>query len=335
MNNKKKILITGSEGFIGSHLVEHLVKKGYSVKAFVLYNSFNSTGWLEYIDKKVLSNLEIIFGDVRNIDSTKQAVANCSSVIHLASLIGIPYSYDTPQSYIDTNIKGTLNILQSSLKNDIDSFIHTSTSEVYGNAKSFPINENSSLIGQSPYSASKIAADQIAYSFYCSYDLPVKIIRPFNTYGPRQSLRAIIPSIISQVLFSNKKNIYLGSLFPKRDLNFIFDTVKAYELMHINKKVTGETINIGSGYEISIKDLANLISGLCNKNIHFKVDKKRIRPNNSEVVRLLCDNHKAKKLLNWSPKYKGISGLREGLLETIEWIKNNNQLGYTNINYHK
>ncbi len=271
---KNKILITGSEGFIGSHLVEYLVKKGYSVKAFILYNSFNNKGWLEQIDKKVLSEVEIFFGDIRSNDSTDLALKNCCSVMHLASLIGIPYSYETPKSYLDTNVKGTLNLLQSSLKNQIDDFIHTSTSEVYGNAKIFPINENTSLLGQSPYSASKIAADQIAYSFYCSYDLPLRTVRPFNTYGPRQSLRAIIPSIISQVLFSKKQEIFLGSLSPKRDLTFVKDTIRAFELMLLNKDINGEVINIGSGFEITIKDLAQLISKICNKKLIFKKIKK-------------------------------------------------------------
>ncbi len=202
---KKKILVTGSEGFIGSHLIEYLVKKNYSVKAFVLYNSFNNRGWLDSIDKSLLSEIEIFFGDIRNSDSTDLAVKNCNSILHLASLIGIPYSYDTPESYLDTNIRGTMNILQSALKAKIDNFIHTSTSEVYGNADKFPIKESHSLNGQSPYSASKISADQLAYSFYCSFGLPVKIIRPFNTYGPRQSLRAIIPTIITQILNSEKK----------------------------------------------------------------------------------------------------------------------------------
>jgi dTDP-glucose 4,6-dehydratase len=332
---KNKILITGSEGFIGSHLVEYLVKKGYSVKAFILYNSFNNKGWLEQIDKKILSEVEIFFGDIRSNDSTDLALKNCCSVMHLASLIGIPYSYETPKSYIDTNIKGTLNILQSSLKNNIDDFIHTSTSEVYGNAKVFPINENSSLLGQSPYSASKIAADQIAYSFYCSYDMPLRIIRPFNTYGPRQSLRAIIPSITSQVLFSKKSELFLGSLYPKRDLTFVKDTIRAFELMLLKKDINGEVINIGSGFEITIKDLAQLISKICNKKLVFKKDKKRIRPEKSEVNRLLCDNSKAKKLLNWKPEIKGIKGLEVGLSETIDWILSNKNFGYKDPKYQK
>ena len=323
---KKKILITGSEGFIGSHLVEYLIKKGYSVKAFIHYNSFNSKGWLDTIDKKILSETEIFFGDVRNIDSTNLAIKNCKSVLHLASLIGIPYSYDTPQSYLDTNIKGSLNILQSSLKANIENFIHTSTSEVYGNAKKFPINELQNLNGQSPYSASKISADQIAYSFYSSYNLPVRIIRPFNTYGPRQSLRAIIPTIIAQVLNSNKKFIKLGSLHPKRDLTFVADTVSAFEKMLINKNIDGEVINIGSGFEIKIKDLAYLIAKICNKKIKFVSDKERIRPKNSEVNRLLCDNTKAKKLLNWKPNYSKLKGLEAGLVETINWMKKNPDL---------
>lgn len=323
---KKKILVTGSDGFIGSHLAEHLTKSGYSVKAFIYYNSFNSKGWLDTIDKKTLSEIEIFFGDIRNIDSTNLAIKNCKSVLHLASLIGIPYSYDTPQSYLDTNIKGSLNILQSSLKANIEDFIHTSTSEVYGNANKFPINELQHLNGQSPYSASKISADQIAYSFYSSYNLPVRIIRPFNTYGPRQSLRAIVPTIIAQVLNSKKDFIKLGSLHPKRDLTFVADTVRAFEMMLRNKNINGEVINIGSGFEIKIKDLANLIAKICNKKINFISDKQRIRPKSSEVNRLLCDNNKAKKLLNWKPKYTKIKGLQTGLQETINWMKKHPEL---------
>ena len=323
----KKILVTGSEGFIGSHLVEYLVRKGYSVKAFVLYNSFNSKGWLNKIENKILSEIEIFYGDIRNIDSTNLAVKNCKSVLHLASLIGIPYSYETPQSYLDTNVKGSLNILQSSLNESIDNFIHTSTSEVYGNCKIFPINEDQQLKGQSPYSASKIAADQLAYSFYSSYDLPVRIIRPFNTYGPRQSLRAIIPTIISQVMNTKNDSIKLGSTSPKRDLTYVNDTVRAFEMMLKNKKINGEVINVGSGFEITIKDLANLIAKIFEKKkIKFISDKKRIRPKNSEVNRLLCDNRKAKKLLNWTPKYSKLKGLESGLKETIEWIKQNPQI---------
>ena len=331
----KKVLVTGSDGFIGSHLVELLVKKGYSVKAFVYYNSFNKKGWLDEIDKKILKETEIFYGDVRNIDSTNLAIKNCRSVLHLASLIGIPYSYDTPQSYLDTNIKGTLNLLQSSINANIENFVHTSTSEVYGKSKKFPIDENQPLVGQSPYSASKIGADQLAYSFYSSFNFPVRIIRPFNTYGPRQSLRAIIPTIISQVLYSDDEYIKLGSLKPKRDLTFIADTVNAFEAMLINDKINGEVINIGSGFEIQIKDLANLIAKLCGRKVKFFSDEKRIRPSNSEVKRLLCDNKKASKILKWSPKYSKLKGLEKGLLETIDWIKNNSNLGYRQQNYIK
>ena len=331
----KKVLITGSDGFIGSHLVEHLVKKGYSVKAFVYYNSFNKKGWLDEIDKKILAETEIFYGDIRNIDSTNLAIKNCRSVLHLASLIGIPYSYDTPQSYLDTNIRGTLNILQSSLNSKIENFVHTSTSEVYGKSKIFPINENQPLVGKSPYSASKIAADQLAYSFYSSFDLPVRIIRPFNTYGPRQSLRAIIPTIISQVLYSERDYIKLGSLNPKRDLTFVTDTVRAFEMMLLNNKINGEVINIGSGFEIQIKNLANLIAKCCGKNIKFISDKQRIRPLNSEVNRLLCDNKKAKKILKWAPNYTKLKGLEQGLKETIEWIKNNSDISYRQQKYIK
>ena len=324
----KKVLITGSEGFIGSHLVDYLVTKGYSVKAFVYYNSFNSIGWLNTLDKKILAEVEIYNGDIRNIDSTDIAVKKCNSIIHLASLIGIPYSYDTPQSYVDTNVKGTTNILQSALKNNVNNFIHTSTSEVYGNSKKFPISENNPLIGQSPYAASKIAADQISYSFFCSYDLPVKIIRPFNTFGPRQSLRAIIPSIISQTLFSKNNEIKIGSLHPKRDFTYVKDTVRAFEMILKKSKAIGEVINIGSGHEISIKNLAKLIAKVSDKKIKFISDKNRLRPSQSEVNRLLCDNRKAGMILNWEPKYKGLKGLEKGIHETINWIKDNSNKGY-------
>ena len=319
---KNKILITGADGFIGSHLTEELVKSGFNVKAFAFYNSFGSWGWLDHCDNEIKGKFEIIMGDIRDENSVRKAMKECNKVIHCASLIGIPYSYKSPASYVDTNIKGTLNILQAAKDFNISKIIHTSTSEVYGSVKKVPIKENFEVVGQSPYSASKIAADQLAISFYKSFNLPVTILRPFNTYGPRQSARAIIPTIITQCL-NNNKNIKIGNLSPTRDLNYVSDTVSAFKLaLTTNKKIYGEVINIGSGYEISIKNLIKLIFQLTNKNPLIVTDKKRIRKKESEVDRLCADYNKAKKLLNWKPIFKNHNGLKNGLKKTIEWFSN-------------
>ena len=315
----RKILVTGADGFIGSHLSEALVKKGYKVTAFVYYNAFNSFGWLDNIDKKIKKSLKIFPGDIRDENLVRKAMKGCDVVINLAALIGIPYSYNSPKSYFETNVQGTLNILQSAKDYGIKKIIHTSTSEVYGTAKYIPIDENHSLDGQSPYSASKIAADQLAISFYKSFDTPVSIIRPFNTYGTRQSARAIIPTIILQMMNGNKQ-ISLGAVKTTRDFSFIDDTVGAYIAAIKSKNIDGEVINLGSGYETSILDLVKTTNRIMKKNCKIVIDKKRIRPKKSEVRRLLSSNRKALKKLNWKPKYVGRTGLIKGLQKTIEWF---------------
>lgn len=317
----KKILVTGADGFIGSHLVEALVRSGYSVKAFVLYNSFNSWGWLDDSPKEIIDEIEVFAGDIRDPNGVKAAMTGCASVYHLAALIGIPYSYHSPDTYVDTNIKGTLNILQAARDIGISRLVHTSTSEVYGTAKFVPITEEHPLQGQSPYSASKIGADQLAHSFFTSFELPVITIRPFNTYGPRQSARAIIPSIISQVA-SGKTEISIGSISPTRDFNFISDTVSGFMAAMDAERAIGEVINIGSNYEISIGDLVNLVASLMGKNLILIHKEERFRPKNSEVERLWADNSKAKRLIGWEPEFSGVAGLEKGLLKTIEWFSN-------------
>ncbi len=321
----KKILVTGADGFIGSHLVELLVEKGYSVKAFVHYNSFNSWGWLDEIKPKIKKEIEVFSGDVRDLNGVNEAIKGCEMVMHLAALIGIPYSYHSPDTYIDTNIKGTLNILQASRNHDIQKIIHTSTSEVYGSAQYVPIDENHPLQGQSPYSASKIGADEMAKSFYLSFKTPVGIIRPFNTYGPRQSARAIIPTIISQILSGNK-NIKLGSLSPTRDFNYVSDTVNAYLCAIKSNDIIGEVVNLGNNYEISIGDLAKTLAKIMNQEIIVEQDDERLRPKKSEVERLCANNKKAIEILKWKPLFHGKMGLEEGLHITIEWFKVNKNL---------
>ncbi len=327
----KNILITGSEGFIGSHLTEFLLNKGYNVKACILYNSFNSKGWLRDNYKlKKNQKLEYVFCDIRDAELMSKILKKQDIVFHLASLIAIPYSYRAPQSYVDTNVTGTLNLLNASLKNNISRFIHTSTSEVYGSAKYIPIDESHPIIGQSPYSASKIAADQLAISFYKSFNFPVTIVRPFNTYGPRQSARAIIPSIISQVIL-NKKSINLGYLKSTRDFSYVTDTVNAFYSAYKSSKSIGEVINFGSGYEISVRELANLIMKLMNKKLIVKKDNRRLRPEKSEVLRLLSSTNKAKDLTKWIPQYSGKRGLAQGLSQTIDWFtKEENIVNYNN-----
>ncbi len=317
----KKILVTGADGFIGSHLTEHLVRCGLNVKAFVMYNSFNSRGWLDYSDKNILNSLDIFSGDIRDPYGVKQAMKGCDVVLHLAALIAIPYSYHSPDTYIDTNIKGTLNILQAARELDVEKVVHTSTSEVYGTAMFVPITEEHPLQGQSPYSASKIGADQMALSFYRSFNTPVSVIRPFNTYGPRQSARAVIPTIITQLASGNNK-IKLGALHPTRDFNFVYDTVEGFKKVAESDKSVGEVINIGSNFEISIGDTVNLIADIMNKDIQIECDDLRIRPDKSEVERLWADNKKAETLLGWQPQYGNLDGLRRGLSETIDWFSN-------------
>ena len=328
-----KILVTGAEGFIGSHLVERLVEKGYEVKAFILYNSNNSIGWLEECSENTRNKIEILFGDVRDINGISLAIKDCDFVIHLAALISIPYSYNSPHSYVETNVKGTLNVLQAANNYKIKKIIHTSTSEVYGSAIHVPISETHPLQPQSPYSASKIAADQLALSFYNSFDTPVTILRPFNTYGPRQSTRAIIPNIITQIL-NGKKEIDLGLLTPTRDFNYIDDTVSGFIKCLEAKETEGKVINIGSNFEISIKDLTLMISNIINISIKINRDEARIRPEKSEVDRLRADNSFALNIIDWSPKYSGVQGLKKGLSATIDWFKIKKNLKKYN-NYQK
>jgi NAD dependent epimerase/dehydratase len=320
-----KILITGADGFIGSHLTEALVSEGHDVKAFVLYNSFNSWGWLDKCADDIKGKFEVFSGDVRDTNGVREAVKGCDAVIHLAALIAIPYSYHSPETYIDTNIKGTLNILQAAREFNIHRLIHTSTSEVYGTAKFVPITEEHPLQGQSPYSASKIGADQLANSFFTSFDLPVVTVRPFNTYGPRQSARAVIPTIITQIA-NGKNEIKLGAISPTRDFNYIKDTVDGFIAALNSKNGLGEVINLGSNYEVSIGETAEIIAEVMNAEIKIINDKQRLRPKESEVERLWADNSKAKNLFGWEPRYGNREGLSKGLRETAKWFLDSKNL---------
>ena len=317
----KKVLVTGADGFIGSHLTEQLVQQGYNVRAFVNYNSFNSWGWLDQSPKEITKNIEVFAGDVRDPHGVKEAMKGCTHVLNLAALIAIPYSYHSPDTYVDTNIKGTLNIVQAARELGVEKVVHTSTSEVYGTALYVPIDEEHPLQGQSPYSASKIGADQMALSFYRSFDTPVAIIRPFNTYGPRQSARAVIPTIITQ-LAAGKEKIKLGAISPTRDFNYVMDTVSGFISVMNSEKSIGEVINIGSNYEVSIGDTAKMIAEVMGKKVEIQTDEVRLRPEKSEVNRLWADNQKAKQLLGWEPQYGGVEGFKRGLQETAEWFSN-------------
>jgi NAD dependent epimerase/dehydratase len=311
----KQVLVTGAGGFIGSHLVDDLLCKGADVTAFVHYNSRNDWGMLEGRYNQNTQNLHVIAGDITDSFFVKKAVSENNVVFHLAALIGIPYSYTSPESYINTNVKGTLNIMQACVESGIERVIHTSTSEVYGTAQYTPIDERHPLQGQSPYSASKIGADKIAESFYCSFELPVTTIRPFNTFGPRQSTRAVIPTIITQALTSDK--IKLGSLTPVRDLSYVLDTVRGFIKLAESEKTVGMSVNIGSGRGVTIGDLANLIIDRINPNVRIICEQERVRPEKSEVMQLLCDNLLANDLAGWKPEYS----LEDGLSLTIDWMK--------------
>ena len=313
------ILVTGACGFIGSHLVEKLVKQNHNVKAFTFYNSRNSHGWLDNVDKKILNELHLVSGDIRDYEFLYNNTKKIDVIFHLAALIGIPYSYHAPKSYIDTNITGTYNILNAAKNNNVSKTIITSTSEVYRTAKKVPILESHSLNAQSPYAASKIASDQLALSFYKSYELPVSIIRPFNTFGPRQSARAIIPTIIIQLL-QNKKIIKLGNLTPTRDFTYVEDTIDAFIKTIKKENLSGEVINVGSKFEISIKDILKILKKDFGYTFDVKLDKNRVRAKNSEVYRLFASNKKAAKVLKWSPKHGGQKGFKKGLKKTIEWF---------------
>ena len=313
-----KILVTGSDGFIGSHLTEELVKAGYQVKAFVYYNSFNTWGWLDTLPSDVMKNVEIFQGDVRDPNGVKEAMKGTAAVFHLAALIAIPFSYHSPDTYVDTNIKGTLNILQAAREQDLERVLVTSTSEVYGTAQYVPMDEKHPFQGQSPYSATKIGADRLAESFYRSFQLPVSIVRPFNTFGPRQSARAVIPTIITQLL-AGKEKIHLGSLTPTRDFNYVKDTVNGFIKIYESEKTIGEEINIATQHEISIGELAEELIRQINTNAKIVCDEERLRPEKSEVNRLLGSNKKIKELTDWKPVYS----FEEGLSETISFFKDN------------
>lgn len=321
----KRILVTGADGFIGSHLTETLLQRGYTVRCFVQYNSFNSWGWLDTLPKNVTSSLEVVSGDVRDPFGVKKAMQGCEVVMHLAALIAIPYSYHSPASYVATNIQGSLNIVQAARECNIEKLIHTSTSEVYGTAKFVPITEEHPLQGQSPYSATKIAADQLVMSYYFSFDTPVAIIRPFNTYGPRQSARAVIPAIITQIA-SGKREIKLGSMHPTRDFNYVADTVDGFIRMIAAEEAVGEVINIGSNFEVSIGEVAKIIAGVMGVDITIITDDQRKRPEKSEVERLWADNSKAGKLLGWYPQHGGSEGFRDGIEKTVAWFLDKSNL---------
>ncbi len=320
---EKRILVTGAGGFIGSHLVEKLLKSGAKVRALCLYNSKGSWGWLDYIDKNLKNSLEVFLGDIRDKNICEEIIKDIEIVFHLAALIAIPYSYIAPESFVETNIKGTLNLLEGARKNKVKRFVHISTSEVYGTPDKIPITEKNELKGQSPYSASKIGADKICEAYFCSYNLPVVIIRPFNTYGPRQSARAIIPTILTQ-LINGEKKIKLGNLKPKRDLTYVEDTVEGILKGGEIEKIEGETIQLGSGKMYSVEEIAKISMDITGKSAKIEVEDKRIRPDKSEVMHLLSDPSKAKNLLNWFAKVS----IEEGISKTYNWLKEN-------INFYK
>ena len=316
----KRVLVTGADGFIGSHLCEHLLAVGADVRAFVYYNSFNSWGWLDESSEDIKRALDVFAGDVRDPHGVRTAMQGCDVVMHLAALIAIPYSYHSPDTYVDTNVKGTLNVVQAARELGVERVVHTSTSEVYGTARFVPITEEHPLQGQSPYAASKIGADQMAQSFHLSFATPVATIRPFNTYGPRQSARAVIPTILTQIA-TGARTLKLGALTPTRDFNFIRDTVRGFVAVAECDAAVGQVVNVGSNHEISIGDTARLIAELMGADVAIESDEERLRPAGSEVERLLADNTRARVLTGWTPEYAGAAGLRRGLTETIAWFR--------------
>lgn len=322
----KKVLVTGAEGFIGSHLTERLVELGADVTALAQYNSFNSWGWIDTFDKNVKESIKVVTGDIREYDGMKRIIKGQEVVLHLAALIAIPYSYLSPMAYVRTNVEGTTNVLEACREYNVEKIVHTSTSETYGTALYVPIDEKHPMQGQSPYSASKIGADKMAESYYKSFNMPIATLRPFNTYGPRQSARAVIPTIISQIL-AGKTEIKLGSLTPTRDFNFVKDTAEAFIKVAESEKTIGEVINAGSNYEITIGDTVKKIINIIGKDVKILCDDERIRPENSEVNRLWADNAKIKELTGWKPNYT----IDQGLEATVDWIKNNMQYFKTDI----
>ncbi len=316
----KRVLVTGADGFIGSHLTERLVREGCEVRAFVFYNSFNSWGWLDHCAADVKGRFEVVAGDIRDAYAVRQAVSGCAWVFHLAALIAIPFSYQAPDTYIETNIRGSLNVVQAARECGVERVVHTSTSEVYGTARYVPIDEEHPLQAQSPYAASKIGADQIALSFQRSFGTPVIVIRPFNTYGPRQSARAVIPTIITQ-LAGGRERLTLGNLAPTRDFNYVADTVAGFLAAARAPGGLGEVVNIGSDYEIAIGDLARLIADRMGRRVELAADTERLRPEASEVFRLRASNRKARELLGWEPQLAGAAGLSAGLDHTIAWFR--------------
>lgn len=320
-----RILVTGADGFIGSHLAEALVDQGEEVRAFVRYNAFNSWGWLDTVDEDVQDAIDIFLGDVRDPNGVREAMRGIDVVYHLAALISIPYSYHSPDTYVDTNVTGTLNILQAAQDLGTEKIMHTSTSEVYGSAQFVPITEAHPLQGQSPYAASKIGADQMALSFYQSFDTPVAVIRPFNTYGPRQSTRAVIPTIITQIA-SGRRTLELGNLHPTRDFSYVKDTVRGFMAVADSDEANGEVINVGSGFEISIGDLVDLIAEAMGVEVSVETDEERTRPEKSEVDRLYADISKAEELLGWTPTHGGRDGFKRGLRKTAEWFSQDENL---------
>jgi NAD dependent epimerase/dehydratase len=321
----KKILVTGADGFIGSHLVEALVGRGYDIRAFVCYNSFNSWGWLDTSRAEVRDAIEVFAGDIRDPHGVRTAMTGCDVVLHLAALIAIPYSYHSPDTYVDTNIKGTLNVVQAARDLGVAKVVHTSTSEVYGTATYVPIDESHPLQGQSPYSASKIGADQIALSFQRSFGTPVAVLRPFNTYGPRQSARAVIPTVISQ-LANGQSRVQLGALHPTRDFSYVADTVQAFISVAECDASVGEVLNSGSGFEISIEDTARLIAEVMGRDIELVCDPQRMRPEKSEVERLFASAERLRQLTGWAPAYAGREGFRRGLENTVAWFASGDNL---------
>ncbi|MBI5261274.1 MAG: GDP-mannose 4,6-dehydratase [Bradyrhizobium sp.] len=329
----QKVLVTGAAGFIGSHLTEELVRRNFGVRAFVHYNSMGSQGWLDTSPCEIRENLEFFSGDIRDPNGVRTAMQGCDVVLHLAALIAIPYSYHSPDTYVETNVRGTLNVLQAARDLGISHLVHTSTSEVYGTAQFVPITEDHRLQGQSPYSATKIGADQLALSFERSFGTPVTVVRPFNTYGPRQSARAVIPTIITQIA-AGQRRIKLGSIHPTRDFNYVADTVGGFLAALETRSGVGEVINIGSGFEISIGDTARLIAEMMGAEIEIEHEDVRVRPERSEVDRLWASNAKAQELLGWSPRFAGVAGLRKGLEQTISWFSNQGNLSRYRANVY-